>query len=408
MGSRAWILTLLRDLRASYWFLPLVLVALSQVLAFSLLWLERTQPELALSLLPAVLRDTQPAGARGLLSLMASSVIGVTGVMFSLTMVAVSFASGNFGPRLVGNFMRDRGNQWSLGILIATFAFCLQSLRAVKGPEAEIFVPHLSVGVAFGLTMISVLVMIYFIHHVPETINVGNIIAGLGRRLEAAIRNEIADPAEPENVPDPQGAPLAQPSLGTSGYVRTLDLDRLRTLRDENGWIILLRAQPGDFVTAAAPVVEVHPGESSTAPDEEACDAIRACFALGDSCTEEQNPLFVADQLVEIAARALSPGVNDPFTAHDCLNRMYGALDAALTHEGGLTDGVSGPLGRRWLDFPTLLDRSFAAALPYVADDPMTRKHLSQLIARLRPQARNDDERRALDDLSERLERAAG
>ncbi|WP_157973639.1 DUF2254 domain-containing protein [Tropicimonas sp. IMCC34043] len=412
MGSRAWLMKFLRDLRASYWFLPVVLVIVSQFLAGVILWIDRSLPVLVQHLLPGVLADTQAEGARTLLSLMASSVIGVAGVMFSLTMVAVSFASGNFGPRLVGNFMRDRGNQLSLGAMIATFTFCLQILRAVKSPaEGEQFVPHLALTTAVGLMLVSVLVMIYFIHHIPETIDVGNISAGLGRRLEIVVRREIdrheKDEEAGQGAVAPSGRPLARPAMARSGYVQSMDFGRLSELEERHGWRLQLLAQPGDFVSAETPVLDVYPGHSDTAPTAAEQDSLCACFALGDNRTEDQSPLFLSDQLVEITARALSPGINDPFTACDCLNRMYAALHLALSHKRGLNPNETGALGQRQLTFAALLESSFTMALPYVAKDPMARDHMAGLILRLRPAARTTADARALDTLSDRLNAGA-
>lgn len=144
MGKRAYLLKLLQDVRASYWFLPSLLVLVGLLLASVMGWVDRN-PSVVLFNLPKTLLDTQADGARSTLAVIAQSVIGVTGVVFSMTLVAVSFASGNFGPRLIGNFMRDRSTQWSLGILIATFVYALVVLRTVQdeidGGAAQ-FVPQ--------------------------------------------------------------------------------------------------------------------------------------------------------------------------------------------------------------------------------------------------------------------------
>ncbi|SDJ21713.1 DUF2254 domain-containing protein [Aliiruegeria lutimaris] len=402
-GSRAWLAKLIGDLRASYWFIPGLCLIAAHLVATLTLQADRAYPELV-SALPSAFSQTQVEGARGLLTLMASSVIGVAGVMFSMTMVAVSFASGNFGPRLIGNFMRDRCTQWSLGILIGTFAYCLQILRAVHaGGDAEAFLPNLSLNAALWLTLISMGVMIYFVHHVPETINVSNIASALGRRLEAGIRAEIdAGPPEPAAV-TPTGAPDAQPCLRRSGYVQTLDADRLQQLAESEDWHILLRAEPGDFVTAEMPVLEVYVTARESALDEKDEAALIACFAVGDERTEDQNPSFLVDQLVEMIARAMSSGVNDPFTACDCLNRLYAALDVALIYKGGVHSVERGPMGQKQLTFPALLKRSFGASLPYVKTDRMACEHAASLVARLRPSARNEGEAEALDQLSRKL-----
>lgn len=133
MNKRALLLKLAQDMRASYWFIPANMVLFAIVLAYGSEWLDHNAEILPFQF-PESLIDTQVEGARSTLSTIATSVIGVTGVMFSMTIVAVSFAAGNYGPRLIGNFMRNRGNQISLGILIATFVYALLILRAVQDP----------------------------------------------------------------------------------------------------------------------------------------------------------------------------------------------------------------------------------------------------------------------------------
>ena len=193
-ASRAFLRKLVGDVRASYWFWPSLMVLGAMALSFAAQWLDRNAeivPQGIVDVLPATLLDTQVDGARNTLSVIAQSILGVAGVMFSMTLVAVSFAAGNYGPRLIGNFMRNRGNQISLGILIATFVYCLLILRAVQNSgEGEIvsFVPQYSILIAMALALVSVLTVIYYIHHVPETINVSNITSGLGHRLSRRIR----------------------------------------------------------------------------------------------------------------------------------------------------------------------------------------------------------------------------
>ena len=182
-----------QDVRASYWFLPSVLVVGSIGLATLSQFIDRNTDMLPFDL-PDALRAKKATGARASLSMIAQSMIGVAGMMFSMTIVAVTFASGNYGPRLIGNLMRDRGNQWSLGILIATFVYAALILNAVQddtGGSTDLFVPYYSMAITQGLTLVSVLTMIYFVHHVPETINVSNITAKLGHKLNEEVRAAI-------------------------------------------------------------------------------------------------------------------------------------------------------------------------------------------------------------------------
>jgi len=134
---------------------------------------------------------SNPEGARGILSIIASSMITVAGVSFSMTIVAVAFAGSQVGPRLTANFMRDRINQITLGTFIATFLYCLFILLAlfnatkngVTEVNGSVFIPQISLLVAISLSISSIIVLIYFFHHIPESINISNVIAQVGEEL---------------------------------------------------------------------------------------------------------------------------------------------------------------------------------------------------------------------------------
>jgi uncharacterized membrane protein len=373
----------LQDVRASYWFLPTVLAVLAVVLAQLMQYLDHHK-----FLLTDAWRTTQVEGARSTLALISQSVIGVTGVMFSMTIVAVSFASGNFGPRLIGNFMRDRGNQLSLGILIATFVYSLLILRAIQspyGPEGahEAFVPHLSMLVALGLTGVSVLTMIYYVHHIPEIINVSNIAADLGARLRTAIEVRIDANLDEEPVANtdwPEPPAPRQIFLLNDGFLQTWDHARLRELATENGLHLELRSAAGSFITTFTPVLDVW---SDKPLSDELESNIRDCFALGTVPTEQQNLLFIVEQLVEMIVRALSPGVNDPYTAINCLNWLYVGLITAANYKGGLTVQRQDRVRHPSLDLEKLFAASITEGLPYIKSDPMVCKHLDAMLNRL-------------------------
>ncbi len=369
MRSTAFIRKLLQDVRASYWFRPIVLLTLALVLA----QLTQAADHAGLgAALPQRLLDTQAAGARAVLSVIAQSIIGVAGVMFSITMVAVSFASSNYGPRLIGNFMRDGRNQTSLGILIATFAYTLLILRAVQdagadGSEVEMFVPHVSILTAIALAFISTVTVILFVHHVPETINIANITANLGTRLRTAVQQTAGSPvARERDAPWPDDAEVQGVAAGAAGYLQTLDIEALdRTARDRGYWIEVA-VMPGDFVDPRAEVLYVFAGPVLT---DEIRKELQSTFALGSARTEHQNLLFIVDQLSEIVGRALSPGINDPFTAINCLNWLHAALREATDLPPGNRLTASGRLRLRSVGFSDILTRGHGRVRPYVAAD---------------------------------------
>lgn len=383
MSKRALIAKYLQDIRASYWFLPTALALLAVLVAQSTLALDRNNPPL-----PDSWQTTQVEGARATLALISQSMIGVAGVMFSITIVAVSFASGNFGPRLIGNFMRDRGNQWCLGILIATFVYTLLILRAVQsafGPNGEgaAFVPHVSMLVALGLTAVAVMSMIYFVHHIPETINVSNISAALGNRLHTSLRSARSTDDDTDRSDDhaiPDRAADVQVRLHASGYIQTWNKSRLEELATEHDMVVQVAHVAGDFISSNTPVLQIWC--AADVPDK-LLDAFRDCFALGSVPTEPQNPLFIVDQLVEMVARAMSPGVNDPFTAMNCINWLYIGLGTAAASADHTKHCAPGRVKHPIVDFETLLAASFGNIEPYVRDDKIVVAHLTKMLDRL-------------------------
>ncbi|WP_223428963.1 DUF2254 domain-containing protein [Tateyamaria pelophila] len=404
MGSRAFLFKLLQDIRASYWFLPSTLVCLAVFLSQCSLYLDQN-PNLLPFEIPEGLRDTQVDGARSLMTTISQSVFGVAGVMFSMTIVAVSFASGNFGPRLIGNFMRDRGNQWSLGILIATFVYALMITRAIQSPNGEgteLFVPHLSIMIALGLTFVSIFTVIYFVHHIPETINVSNITASLGQKLIADIKSVIDAQGDEdrEAVALPDRDPDKSVALEKTGYIQTLNTDQLRSVAREHELIIDVCRPVGAFVTEYTTVMQIWGSDIS----DDCVTELRNSFALGKSQTENHNLLFIVAQLVEMIARALSPGVNDPFTAINCLNWLHAAVTAASNHNGGLRDQVCDAVHTSSLSFDDVFQSSFGASLNYIKTDALCTAHVRYLIAALDAQIEDPDHKKTLATFSAELD----
>ena len=375
MKHRAKLLQFALTIRASYWFIPAVMVLAATILAYAAYWIDR-HPEILPYQLPDGFLNTQVDGARSTLSTIGTSIIGVTGVMFSMTLVAVSFAAGNYGPRLISNFMRDHGNQVSFGILISTFVYALLILRMVQDPsegtEISAFVPQYSILIAIAGCFLSVFTMIYFVHHVPETINVANISANLGQTLELAVK-KIIDAQEARGAHSAPAVPDTAPDcniyINKTGYIQVLRFHRILELCSENSWTIDVCEQPGDFITKFTPVLRVW---SSNALSKDDISELQECFAVGTSRTESQDLFFVVDELVEMLARALSPGINDPFTAINCLNWMHNALKTAKYYKNGLGEAGSSSFELSPnLTFDALFDRSFGAAKPYCEPDKL-------------------------------------
>lgn len=273
-----------------------------------------------------------PEGARAVLSTVAGSMISVTGITFSITIVALTLASSQFGPRLLRNFMRDTGNQFVLGVFLATFVYCLMVLRRVQGTEESMFVPHLSVTIGIILALGSLAVLIYFIHHVAQSIQAESVIAAVGRDLDTAIEESFPEligkgvPADGNQKPidfPPESREEATVRSVRSGYIQAIESDGLLRVAIDHDLVVRLNYKPGDYVFNGSPLVQVW---SPSKMDDKVGEKIRNVFILGNHRSGEQDPEYAAHQLVEIAIRALSPGINDTFTAINCIDRLGASL----------------------------------------------------------------------------------
>ncbi len=415
----AWLLKWLQDVRASYWFVPACLTLGAIALAALMHWVDTT-----LNLETVI--DTewfgapQPDGVQSVLNVIAGSVLGVAGVTFSITMVAVSFASANFGPRLIENFMRDRGNQFTLGIFIGTFVYSLLVLRTVHGgvesgadQQIDAFIPYFSILTALLLTLISVAALIYYIHHVPETINVSNIAADIGGRLRASLDDRfpaVAPPhiAEARNAPrwEDRERSLRRTTIDAcaDGYVQTVDIESIYEIAEEHAILIELTHRPGDFVVASDRILCLW---SKDPVPKDCLDTLNRCFAVGTERTATQNILFLADQLVEIIIRALSPGVNDPFTAITCLNWLK-ASAVRILQEDEQDDPEDAYVRVERVNAEQFLSVIFDQTRQYVAQDRNTALHTLIVIEDLTAYAQTSKHETLLKRHAEALQTAMG
>ena len=330
---KALLLKIWDRLRSSFWFVPAAMACFAAALALSAVaideavaddWLER-------------LGWSYSGGAEGaslLLSTVAGSMIAIAGTVFSMTLVAMSLASSQLGPRLLRNFMRDTANQVVLGTFVATFVYCLLVLRTIRRADEVAFVPHLAVSIGVLLAMLSIGVLIYFIHHVSVSIQADVVVARVGEELEEGIGRlfpgQIGEPgSKASSAPGEAGLPTeferdARP-VGAleDGYLQLIDADALMALASEEDLLLRLERRPGHYLVRGQAMVMVWPGERVNEP---LVQQLNDAFVLGKQRTATQDIEFSFYQLVEIAVRALSPGINDPFTAIACVDRLGSAL----------------------------------------------------------------------------------
>jgi uncharacterized membrane protein len=320
-------------LRTSFWFLPTVMAGAAIFMALVTVHFDKPITKW----LSHHWGFTFTGGAEGssaLLSTIAGSMITIAGVVFSMTLVVLSLASSQLGPRLLRNFMRDTMTQIVLGTFVATFLFCLLVLRTIRRADEIVFVPHLSVSLGVVFAVMSVGVLIYFIHHVSVSIQANDIVARVGTVLIEGMENLFPESIGQDltlNSNEPPDAGFLERfdrearSIRSreDGYLQFIDGDALMALAIKAEVIILLERRPGHYVIAKRTLVKVWPASKV---NDLLIDKIIAAFALGEQRTSGQDIEYAVNQLVEIAVRALSPGVNDPFTAIACVDQLGSAL----------------------------------------------------------------------------------
>lgn len=328
-------------IRSGFWFLPAVMTGVAVALAF----VSVTVSEPMTEWFTLHLGWTFTGGAEGasaVLGIIAGSMITIAGVVFSMTLVTLSLASSQLGPRLLRSFIRDSATQVVLGTFIATFLYCLLVLRTIRRAEEAAFVPHLSVTLGVLLAVASVGVLIYFIHHVSVSIQANEIAARIGKELIEGIDRLFPPERIGRGTP---GTPMEPPEAGSlesldrdarpvgadgNGYLQFVDGAALVALATEEDLVVRLERRPGDYVVAGCPLALVSPGSRVT---DRLAEQVCSLFVLGHTRTSDQDIEFGVNQLVEIAVRALSPGVNDPFTAITCVDHLGAALCRLATRD---------------------------------------------------------------------------
>lgn len=405
------------QLSASFWFLPVLMVLAAMLLAQIMVAVDHTWTPSENPLFFWVY-ESSPDGARTLLSTIAGSMMSVAGITFSITLTTLSLVSSQLGSHLLDNFMRDWRNQVSLGAFVAIFIYCVLVLRVVRGSEDTVFVPHLAVTLALGLAVVGLGVLIYFFHHVSTMIQARNVVISVGQELETSIDTLYTLPRgksryayelrRADDIPadfDDRAAYLTAPG---SGYLQAIDYEELVEVAAREGLLLRWLYRPGDFIARRSEIVAVYPPEALTDAAQEAiCDT----FSLGTMRLRTQDVEFAVHQLVEIALRALSPGINDPYTAIDCLDQFSTALTTLAEKRipsgyyydrRGALRVISNPAS-----FEGIINAAFNQIRQHCASHVAVTIRLLEVIAIVLARAETDDQRAALLRQVEMIKRAS-
>ncbi len=316
-------------LRTNLWLVPTVEITLAVALFAGTYALDRLAYDGSLHFPGWIISGTADA-ARQILTAIAAAVITVVTLVFSITIVTLTLASTQFGPRMLRNFIRDRITQLTLGSFVATFVYAILALVTIGPGRHGEFVPHLSITVTMALVVIDVAVLVLFIDHIAKSIQLPQVIASIAGDLSRAIEAEVSAPGA--------GVPKAGPSLSemlvrldedsavvrapSSGYLQYVSMSTLIDIARQGHAVIRLLHRPGHFVMEGEPLANVWP--AAAAPG--VARALGGAHATGPHRTLTQDLSFAVDQLVEIAIRALSPAVNDTFTALACIDWLGDGL----------------------------------------------------------------------------------
>ncbi|MEZ6088656.1 MAG: DUF2254 domain-containing protein [Pirellulaceae bacterium] len=343
---KTYLISLWDTLRSGYWFIPACVCLATATLAIIIPIFELQFTDSGSLIAPAWLRTTHESAVT-MLSSIFGAMITVIGTVFSITIVALSLTSQQFGPRLLRQFMSDRTTQWTLGFFIATATYCLLLLRVLDKNRTADQLPHLSVAVGVGLAIISIAVLIHFIHHVAVHIQAPSVVAAVASELDASIerlfpvRVGCTDENQSLGVTDDLGNPSATILSRHEGYIQAIDAEGLLSFCCENQFIVKLLCRPGDFISEGTALLgiwcagaearqwlesDAAQHDSQTTARDVAEHQVNDLFIVGRIRTPRQDARCAVDELVEVAVRSLSPGINDPFTACNCIDRLSAAL----------------------------------------------------------------------------------
>ncbi|WDI44278.1 DUF2254 domain-containing protein [Bremerella sp. P1] len=321
-------------LQHSLWFVPVLCTLGGVVGAVLMLWIDHS---LKRSWEDFFWLETTTNGAQTVLSTIAGGMITVAGVVLSMEMVTLSITSSQFGSRVLRSRLGDRTTQWTIGAFMGTAVYSLVVLKMVrKLGEDNFFIPHLSVMAAILFALGSLMILLYFIHHVAMIAQAPEIVASLATDLrhsmERIFPDKIGDPPPKENshereVTEEEWNALKEGVTVQStreGYIQGIEGDDLIALATQLNLIIELPKRPGDFLSRGETLARV--AALDQIDENEVARAINETFFIGNNRTPWQDVNCSVHELSQMGVRALSPGINDPYTAVNCIDRLSSAL----------------------------------------------------------------------------------
>jgi uncharacterized membrane protein len=361
-------------LRGGFLVRPLLISIALGVAGAALSSLEESYPVLS-AWVPTALFPSRadPQVAQIILATIAASIMTVVSIVFAILLMTLTLASMQFSPRILLSFVRDRVTQWTLGIFLGTFAYCMAALPAARTLPHP-FAPVAATTCAMLLAVNCVAWLIFFIHHISQAISVNHIVDRIAREIERVIDDIMPD--RRRHAYDPAGVPFdnskreAPVSSTTSGYIRYVDTQRLLGLAKKFKVRIHLLRRIGHFVPEGVPLFSASPEERL---DKERVAELRSAFDVGPTRTLQQDVEFGVIQIVDIALKAISPAVNDPSTAITCIDQL-GRIMIRFVNRSAPTSLLCDPphvvrVIIPWIAVENLLETAFEQIRHYSASD---------------------------------------
>jgi uncharacterized membrane protein len=330
-------------------------------------------------------------GARSFLASISGALITVLGVVFSLTLLLISHVSSQFSPRVLTNFMGHKSIKFTLGILISTFLYNVLSLFSIRTntPTTQGFVSETSLLIALILTTICVFTLIHFFNHIPQSIRLCNILKDIGQKFALDVKilikkNEQTDlylkqKVLSENIKKER--PIVKIKSTKSGYLNEFLDDEIKNIAKENNCYIEFLNYLGNYIHQGSYIAHVYPIDPSNIVDEDFKNKINSCLSVDTEKQSRSDITYQADQMIEIAAKALSPGINDPHSANSALDWLIDGI--FLLHEKSLcpvkldSDKEGQVLySEPGLDTEKLTKYIMMKSIPYFSADPISSIYL--------------------------------
>lgn len=399
-------------IRSSFWFVPALMMLIGMALFAGTLTVDKLG--LTGGVLQTIFYSGGPSNAANLLQTLVGAMVAIATVVFSTMMVVLTLATSQFGHRLIRSFMRDRSNQAVLGIFLTTAVYCLLVFHMVGNDPKNQFVPGVSLTIGFVLAIFSTCTLIYFTHHMASLVSAPEVLRTVAVECDEAIDRVYPDRASDAGEKAPDGANA--PALGhgsdaiyarQGGYVQTIGEEALVKLAVEYGVVLESRVAFGDYVLPGTEVVRIHGGELG----DDGKDKIHRQYVVGRNRLTEGDLIFAFNQMSEIAVRALSPALNNPYTALDCINRIADSLAVLITRPVPSEVWSDNNDEMRFVlnvpNFNVLLDTAYTPIRNYGRTSVQTLREMLRVLEKLAPLTRRENEREALARHAESIREAA-